>query len=410
MASSSLTILTKYTSGTTIVTADAANAWYGGLYGSFEAQSLSADDPRVVGHQHDGQFYDGHASKIDLINHVTGQLLNQNLGTDSVTKRTVSSFLNQSLAIPEYEIVDGNTYYYLDLSAVYTYIDDSITATPFESADTGGTAALDTVRQKSVDYSTAGLDFVYGSAKLDDMASGTNGDSRFLFDISAAAFRAGAADADQWDSANRGGFSAAFGKNNTVVAIAGFAAGDGHTIPVGSDDTAAFGKNNVGGSKTSLLSGEEAQSYIDGEVVHASGKMFQKGDAQSSEFTVRGVMSMTPGVGVTLTADGASKNYAMEVGSNYAITATIIGKAIAPSVESGVYKLEAMGIGTSGTVSSPVVTYIARTAYFTAGAPNIGVTLVAGAGNTFLIHIADASIVITQTAWCATITLTKVHF
>ena len=70
MGTSSTKKLTKYTSGTTIVTADVANSWFGGLYGSYEGSLLDADDPRVIGHVHDGENYDGHASKVDLVNHV----------------------------------------------------------------------------------------------------------------------------------------------------------------------------------------------------------------------------------------------------------------------------------------------------------------------------------------------------
>lgn len=407
MATSSLTILTKYTSGTTIVTADAANAWFGGLYGSYEAESLQADDPRVIGHQHDGEPYDGHSSKIDLVNHVTGQLRNQNIGTDAITKRTVASFLNQNLAIPEYEIILGDKYYNLNLSALYTYVDDLFSVQPFEMADTRSPTGLDSVRQKDTNYGTSGLDFVYGSSKLDDMSSGTNGDNRFLFDKSKAAFRAGGVDSAQWDDANRGGYSAGFGFNNKVAAFGALSAGEGNNIDAGKYDAVVVGKNNTADAKTSLVSGEEALSTISGEVVHASGKIATKGDAQSSEYTVRGVN--TGSGGMILSADGAGENFKMNAGENFAITAVITAKMAAPSLEGAVYKLEAMGVGTSGTMTTAVVTNIFRSAYFLAGAPNVQVTLIA-ASNEIRIRVVDSTLVTIPTAWAATISLTKLSY
>lgn len=110
--------LTKYKSAVTIVTADTANSWFGGLYGSGEAAGLDADDPRVIGHIHDGQHIDGHAGKVDLVDHVDNQLRNVNLADDAVTARNVRGFTSQSSAIPEYEVIGSSTYYYLDLSIV----------------------------------------------------------------------------------------------------------------------------------------------------------------------------------------------------------------------------------------------------------------------------------------------------
>lgn len=407
MATSSLTILTKYTSGTTIVTADVANAWFGGLYGSFEAESLSADDPRVIGHQHDGQPYDGHSSKINLVNHVEGQLQNQNLGTDSVTKRTVASFLNQNLAIPEYEIILGNKYYNLNLSVLYNYIDDLFSVQPFKMADTATPTSLDAVVQTDTDYGVTGLDFVFGSSKLDDMSDGTNGDNRLLFDKSKGAFRAGGVDADQWDDANRGGYSAAFGYKNKVAAFGAFSAGEGNRIDAGNYEATVFGKNNTADAKICFVSGEEALATISGEVVHASGKIAIKGDAQSSEYTVRGV-NIGSG-GIVLSADGSGENFKMNAGENFAITVVVTAKMAAPSIEGAVYKLEAMGIGTSGVITTAVVTNIFRSAYFSAGAPNVAVSLTS-ASNEIRISIVDSTLVTIPTAWAATVSLTKLSY
>jgi len=125
MASSSSTKLTQYESAVTIVTAEVANSWFGGLFGTSEGNNKSETDPLVAGHVHDGAHQDGHAQKIHLVDHVVNQLRNINLADDAVTKRTISSFTDQGQAIPEFETIDGTTYYYLDLSAVYAAIGNS---------------------------------------------------------------------------------------------------------------------------------------------------------------------------------------------------------------------------------------------------------------------------------------------
>lgn len=118
---------TKYTAQSTILTADVCNMWFGGLYNTAEGNELPATHPLVAGHVHDGAHNDGHAQKINLANHVTGQLLGVNLASDSVSDTKVLGVLDQSQAIPEF-YVDGDTYYKLDLSDLRTeysgYIDD----------------------------------------------------------------------------------------------------------------------------------------------------------------------------------------------------------------------------------------------------------------------------------------------
>nr|BDD46177.1 hypothetical protein 14 [bacterium] len=160
MASSSTTRLTNYESSVTIVTADVANSWYGGLYGSSEGESLDADDPLVAGHVHDGEHQDGHAQKINLVSHVTSQLRNVNLADDAVTKRNVASFTDQSQAIPEYEIIGGVTYYHLDLSTVYAAIENSFGI--IDISANGGSVSGDGAGQIESDQQNDTLSFVAG--------------------------------------------------------------------------------------------------------------------------------------------------------------------------------------------------------------------------------------------------------
>lgn len=274
MGTSSTKKLTKYASGSTIVTADVANSWFGGLYGSYEATLLDADDPRVTGHVHDGESYDGHAAKIDLVNHVKSKLQHQNLADLAVEKNNVASFIDPASAIPEY-VVDGpNTYYYLDLSSVYDFFNTRIDtlvigSSPFEAADTNADSTNDVVRQADTNYEAiGGMDFVYGSSKLDDMNDGSKGDERLLFDKSKGAFRAGSVNSTQWNDSNRGSYSAALGRNTTASGQASFAAGAENTASGtnsfvagasnnnSANNAAVFGNSNTVSSTGSLVSGE----------------------------------------------------------------------------------------------------------------------------------------------------------
>ena len=122
MASDSSNRLTRYVSTTTIITSDVANMWYGGLYGSADAALYDANHPIVAGHAHDGKHADGHAQKIDLVDHVTNQLKHDNLAGDAlipysetraVRKRNIRAYdlASKSQAIPHWEEYDGAKYY-----------------------------------------------------------------------------------------------------------------------------------------------------------------------------------------------------------------------------------------------------------------------------------------------------------
>jgi hypothetical protein len=465
MATSSTKKLTKYTSGSTIVTADTANAWYGGLYGSYEGTLLDADDPRVIGHVHDGEPYDGHSAKINLVSHVTDKLQHQNLADEAVWKNNVGSFLDQTQAIPESYTIGSDKYYFLDLTDVYTYVDDEIAGinSPFEEADSNADTVDDVVRQSDLNYSSSGLDFVFGSAKLDDMNDGGKGDNRILFDRSKAAFRAGSTDSTDWDNSNRGNYSAAlglnnkasgtssfaigekniasatntfaggsvnivggnnsasFGKSNSITTQNSFASGDGNTLTSGSDHSAAFGVGNASVGLASLVFGKYAAGKVDGELVHASGSFTSPGDAQTSEYVVRGsILNPTMAPGISLSIDGIGSNYQMDVGAAYNISVSLVGKlSIAAPLpqEAGAYKLESLGIGpilippTPGTVSAPIITYISRTPYFLGLVVNATLQ-VNPANSSIRIRVSDSHVFpnFYPSNWVATVRLTKCEF
>lgn len=325
--------LTKFKSATTIVTADYANSIFGGLYGSSEADSLSADDPRVVGHVHDGGNADGHARKIDLVDHVDNQLLNQNLADNAVTKRNVRETEFPSEAIPESEEIGGTTYYYLDLRSLKGDLvfveDDSSNLVRQRSQTFDGTSYVDIA---GVWDTNTGRDFVFGSSSLEDLASGTDGDSRFLFDKSKGAFRAGLAQSTEWDDANRGLYSAAFGRDTIASGQGSFAVGNG---PVASGNfSAAFGDVSTASgdysiSRGSAVTASGPHSFASGQVSTASGNgSFSFGTsvtasgilsfAFGSNSTVGGLNSASFGDQNSVTADyGFASGIGNEIGDDY---------------------------------------------------------------------------------------------
>jgi hypothetical protein len=85
-------------------------------------------------------------------------------------------------------------------------------------------------------------DLVFGSTQLNDQA-GTADDHRLYFDKSKGAFRAGAANAAEWDDANTGVYTAAFGVNNQVSGNFSAAWGDNNTVT--GDNATAWGSANT---------------------------------------------------------------------------------------------------------------------------------------------------------------------
>jgi hypothetical protein len=318
MTTSGESRLTKFSNGITILTSNFANSLFGGLYGSAEGSLLDPSDIRVSGHKHDGVHLDGHVSKIDLVNHVDGKLTHINLEDEAVYKNNVGSFSVRSNAIPEYEVIEGTTYYKLDLSSVYDAISTLEEEIKIFEVYTDGYIPNGVIKAVDTDYSDGGLSFVIGSSQLDDLNSGTNGDKRFFFEKSTGAFRAGQVTSNAWDSASRGANSAAFGLNNKAISEGSFVSGEDNAISSPSKNSAAFGYNNgidsensfaVGSNnkittsaenssvfgtgndcrtKGSAIFGKEARANsIEYETVFAGGKFSEVGDAQYTTYCVK---------------------------------------------------------------------------------------------------------------------------
>ncbi len=95
-------------------------------------------------------------------------------------------------------------------------------------------------------------DFVFGSTQLDDITSGTDDDSRMFFDKSKWAFRAGKAFLDDFDTANVGRGSVAFGEDNVASGNYSFVAGFGNTV---TSSGSALGSGNIVSGPSGFASG-----------------------------------------------------------------------------------------------------------------------------------------------------------
>lgn len=100
---------TKFVDGQTPIEADFLNKIFGG-------DSASSDDRIRLGHIHDGGTGDGHATKIDLSDHVTGSMDGSRIQANSMPYSRLENTSDSSAALPVYSTVDGVRKYYLDPS------------------------------------------------------------------------------------------------------------------------------------------------------------------------------------------------------------------------------------------------------------------------------------------------------
>lgn len=107
--------LTRYRSGITILTENIANSWFGGLFGTAQGDTLDEDHPLVAGHVHDGQHEDGHAQKINLADHTTGQLDGENIINASIPEQKLVSTYRQIFDDEVARLADGTAYVSSDL-------------------------------------------------------------------------------------------------------------------------------------------------------------------------------------------------------------------------------------------------------------------------------------------------------
>ena len=119
----------------------------------------------------------------------------------------------------------------------------------FEITGNGATSLI-TPNSTNTSYDVSQTSFVIGSDRLNDDPDATgNKDKRMLFDKTKGAFRAGIATGSQWDSSNRGNYSAAFGSNNIASGISSFAVGTNNTVS--GENTISLGNLNTVSINTS---------------------------------------------------------------------------------------------------------------------------------------------------------------
>jgi hypothetical protein len=249
--------LTKYVESQTVFTAESANAMFGGLYGSTEGDLYEPTDPLVAGHKHDGLHKDGSAQKIDLVSHVTGQIQNSNIADNAITVRNVQPFLDQDSAIPESEVIDGDTYYYLDLSQIRSEIPAAVDYTE----------EIIKPAPEFLEYS-----YVVGAPSLEKDPD-PKYSSRFIFDKVKGAVRGGKTNSTQWDDSNRGLYSFGVGldnissgdKSSVTGGKENLSSGESSTVSGGENNQATGSRNYIGGGHDNVSSADDS-SIISGEL------------------------------------------------------------------------------------------------------------------------------------------------
>ena len=151
----------------------------------------------------------------------------------------------------------------------------------------------DTISNSGPDANVNTNDFVFGSTSLSDDGN-NNHKSRFFFDKSKGAFRAGYAPRQEWDDSNVGNYSIALGS--------GYIDGEGGVTPapVASGDwSVALGRKAVA-SGTNSLAGFNSTASGSGSIA------FENGTASGiNSFAIRGTASGSDSVAIGGTASGS---------------------------------------------------------------------------------------------------------
>lgn len=142
--------------------------------------------------------------------------------------------------------------------------------------------------------------WVVGSNSLDSVFGQGAMDSRAFYDKTKRAFRAGFANNDHWNAANRGDFSFATGYN--TKANGQYSRAHGASSHAGGFMADAFGSDNVASGQYSRAEGEYALASGFGQQALAGGRFSGAGDAQASRVVLR--RRTTDATAGPLTADG----------------------------------------------------------------------------------------------------------
>ena len=254
----------------------------------------------------------------------------------------------------------------------------------------GGGAFEESSSVVQQDTGTAGYDedFVFGSPQLDDDGDADH-DSRFLFDEGKAAFRAGKVSGTDWDNANMGDYSNAFGwnvkasgsyslaigvdsdaTNNGSVALGQnlqatgdscFAAGNQNTASatgaavLGTENTASGSGSFAAGYQCSALDsyasaiGSRAKTSVYGQNARASGYFSEAGDAQTSVCIARIQTTNADVKELALNGAGESQYIDLQSDVSYAFVITIVARRTDSDNESAMYYFRCCADNNAGT-------------------------------------------------------------
>ena len=223
--------------------------------------------------------------------------------------------------------------------SIWTKISDSATATG-EFISSGGIVHNTT--------NLAGDDFVFGDAVLSGNAS------RFFFDISKAAFRAGQPSGNEWDNANVGDYSTALGYSTAASGSGSFATGI-YAVASGDYSIGLTGGNATGAYSlawTSTSNGDYSLAMLgattDGEESIAMGESSSTGSGAENAVAI----------GYGNTANGSHSNAFGDGNQATGISSTALGSNTVSSgqgsLTAGAYALASgnysMGLGGGNAV------------------------------------------------------------
>ena len=264
------------------------------------------------------------------------------------------------------------------------------------------------------DYTTSGDSFVVGSSSMEDLASGSSGDSRMFFDVTNSAFRAGYANGNQWDSANRGQYSAAFGNNNTVSANSGFSSGSQNRIFAGSDNSSSFGRDHMIYEQNCFVFGVGGLAKsIDGSIVHSNGFFQNAGDSQSEAFILRKQINTTsPYTNVDLGSIMLGANFGLDQFSTFLVKGEFILKQF-NNGDTGVYTTNFVikGIATTIPAILPSTPISLTTVYSDFAGVTINANVVSsGSGYNIVFSVSDSNSRSNAVRWLAKVEILKLKF
>ena len=187
-------------------------------------------------------------------------------GADNLTA-TTSDYLNIGDAI--YGVMDTDGTPAVGDGEASITIDGDLTVTGTISGAAGIFELNSGVVRNTGAHATE--DFVFGSSQLDDSGDATE-DSRFFFDKSKGAFRAGTVTGTTWDDASRGTNSVALGSNNEASGSSTIALGTsanatgsqavaiGYFVDATNNFAVAIGRGTAGGARSVSIGNSTAST------------------------------------------------------------------------------------------------------------------------------------------------------